>query len=333
MPAISEGIEFDFKNPISPPKQERIPVTIASDIFDRNLQPMQVEGLIYYPVKSCRGIQVNHVQLTPSGILYDRWWIIVKNTKVRPKEMLTQRHEPKMVTIIPSVKDGILTLNAHGMPAITVEPISGILETVKVWDDITQGYDQGDAVSDWLSMYLGQPVRLLAKDSAFARPLPAKHSPSLEKFEYQPQVSFADGYPLLLLSANSVEEFKTHHEYPDSISFENFRPNILITKAEAYEEDKLIEFKINEIVFYGGMLCTRCTMTNNDPATGVPRGETLKLLSRIRRVDTGAKYQACMGINVIHSKLGSLSVGDKVTVLKTGQHNRNGIWNQNSFPQ
>ena len=185
---------------------------------------MHVAKLMYYPVKSCKGIELQKAKLTESGIENDRCWIIVKDDPaLEVKEMLTQRQEPKMVTITPSIIDKKLVLNAPGMHEIMVEPMTGDLVPIKVWDDFTQGFDQGQEVSDWLTSYLQQPVKLLAKDTSFKRPLPLKHTPSLSNFDYNPQVSFADGYPLLLLSTNSVQDFQSHQP---SITYENFRPNI-----------------------------------------------------------------------------------------------------------
>ena len=286
---------------------------------------MHVTGLTYYPVKSCKGIRLTKAKLTESGIENDRRWIVIKDNDVEPKEMLTQREEPKMVTITPSVYGSDeLTLEAPGMPIITVDFAVGELVLVKVWDDVTRGHDQGSKVSEWLSLYLGQPVRLVARDFDYTRSLPPKHTPMMENFDFEPQISFADGYPLLLLSSNSVKEFQSHC---DLANVENFRPNITIEADAPYQEDEFVEFNINDIPFFGGMLCTRCIMTNNNPETGVPHPNVLKALTKYRRIDPGAKYQACMGINVVHGRIGTIQVGDEITITKTGKHNRKtGIW-------
>jgi uncharacterized protein YcbX len=74
-------------------------------------------------------------------------------------------------------------------------------------------------------------------------------------------------------------------------------------------------------------------MTNNNPETGIPGKETLKLLQKIRRVDPGAKYQGCLGLNLIHqNETGIIHVGDEVMIEQTGEHDRRGIWNGNSTP-
>jgi uncharacterized protein YcbX len=291
---------------------------------------MKVSGLTIFPVKSCQGVDVEKVEIGPFGFKYDRFWVIARMIEGK-YEMLTQREYSKMVLIKPTIRilpRIILTLEAVGMEGIEIPLITNESVAITVWDDIVYGHFQGDQAAVWISKFLAIEVKLFAKDLETQRILPKKHTPSKSLLKIEPQTAFADGFPFLLLSEESVTDIKNQHENPGIVSYKTFRPNIIVNECAAFDEDKLISFSINNVVFYGASRCTRCVMTNNDPLTGITNTLTLKLLQKVRRVDPGAKYEGCMGINVIHqTEGGTISIGDKVTILRQGVHDRRGIWN------
>ena len=74
-------------------------------------------------------------------------------------------------------------------------------------------------------------------------------------------------------------------------------------------------------------------MTNNNPDSGIPNPQTLKELMKTRRVDPGAKFEPCMGVNAIQISVGgTLKVGDAIVPLALGSHNRRGIWHGMAYP-
>jgi uncharacterized protein len=124
-------------------------------------------------------------------------------------------------------------------------------------------------------------------------------------------VSFADGYPFLLISEASLEDLNARLEEP--ITMERFRPNIVITGTEPFAEDDYSEVWLGPISFRGVKRCDRCVITTIDPLTGERGGEPLRTLAKYRLED----QRVWFGMNLIHDGTGTLRVGDPVTRLVT----------------
>jgi uncharacterized protein YcbX len=290
-----------------------------------------VSKLLIYPVKSCGHIELETSRLGPYGLKWDRTWVIAANF-----QMLSQRECPKMVLITPNISgmDGdnpYITLSFQN-DSIRVPVVRGSSYKIGVWKDQVAGFDQGDLAAEWLSSLLEQPVRLYFKDPGVTRTLEAKHVPQF--LRPNAQTAFADGYPILLLSEESVEEIQSRMPRESKMpTFCNFRPNILIKGcSKSFQEDDWLKFSIGNTVYHVASRCTRCIMTSNDPSTGKLSSsqQPLKTLQKFRRVDPGAKYESCVGINVIHNSPGVLCVGQELRVHNVGQHDRRGIWMQKS---
>ncbi|CAK8671907.1 unnamed protein product [Clavelina lepadiformis] len=124
-----------------------------------------VSQLFIYPIKSTRGVGVKEMMCTRKGShfidqnVYDRSFMVIQSDG----NMQTARAEPKLVLIATKVEDGILTLNAPGMPVLNVEiPINSKQAiTCRVWGEETLGVDCGDEVSQWLSDFLKKEYRLV----------------------------------------------------------------------------------------------------------------------------------------------------------------------------
>jgi uncharacterized protein len=179
-----------------------------------------------------------------------------------------------------------------------------------------------------------------------------------------------DGFPFLITTtaslANVNATFSSTQPSLDPLSDLNFRPNIVLeglpsdpssvdASDAAYDEetwkvirvrpsntsktpnppsndkDHEIQQKDGELTFYMASRCTRCSVPSNNPSTGEPDPRIQKRLMGFRRVDPGAKYEACFGMNsVCASSGGVVSVGDEVDVIeRTLEHDRKvGVWNQ-----
>ncbi|MEX2285062.1 MAG: MOSC domain-containing protein [Gemmatimonadota bacterium] len=127
---------------------------------------MKLTRLRVYPVKSCAGIELTEAVLDDFGIANDRRWLIVDRDNVA----LTQRGEPRMAWIRPSLRDGGLRLDAPGRAPLSVSPADHGERAVTVWDDQVLAVDAGDGAAAWLSSFLERPVRLvLMPDRTFRR--------------------------------------------------------------------------------------------------------------------------------------------------------------------
>jgi uncharacterized protein YcbX len=148
---------------------------------------------------------------------------------------------------------------------------------VTIWSSGCLGVDAGDEAGAWLSAVLRDRLRLVRLDAAqprLANPQFAGPSP-------QP-VSFADGYPFLMISRESLAEL--NGRLPGAIPMARFRPNVVIEGVAAHAEDAMAQFRFGGIVLRGVKLCTRCPVTTTDQRTGArdPHQQPLRTLARYR---------------------------------------------------
>jgi hypothetical protein len=265
-----------------------------------------VASLHVYPVKSCRGIAVNSFRVTDTGPEWDRRWMIVTPAGM----FITQRSHPAMATIAVTIEDGVLRLSAPGRAPLEV-PVdhAGRSWPVVVWKSECLGIDAGDDAAAWLSDVLGEPLRLVRQDPARPRLANAQYAGP----DPHP-VSFADAYPILMISRASLEEL--NRRLPEPIPMARFRPNVVIDGVAAHAEDAMTRFRAGTVVLRGIKHCDRCPITTTDQETGArdPHQQPLRTLATYRHdyVLKGVVFgQNC----VVESGIGErLAVGTELTI-------------------
>jgi uncharacterized protein YcbX len=255
-----------------------------------------------HPVKSCRGTPVESALFDRWGLLGDRRWMIVDQTD----HFLTQREEPRLALVVPRHLGETLLLEAPGEPPLRLPATGsdGEERLVTVWDDTCRARDQGKPAAEWLSRYLGRPVRLVRMGATFDRPVdPSWAGPGV-------QVSFADSYPALIISEASLEEL--NRRLPSPLPMNRFRPNLVIRDCLPFAEDGWRRIRVGEVILRLVKACIRCTTTTVDQATGEKGKEPLATLATFRRAEGGVIF----GQNAIHEQPGRIRVGDAVEVLE-----------------
>jgi uncharacterized protein YcbX len=261
---------------------------------------IRVTGLFRYPIKSCAGHSLDLAVLDSRGIEYDRRWMVVDAMGV----FRTQRELPRMALIHPRVAGDALVLEAEGMPALSVPLASaGSPLRVGVWNDTVVAIDQGEAVAEWLTRFLAEPLRLVRFDDAQERQVEPAYAVRADD-----QVGFADAYPLLIGNDASLAELNTRLAEP--LPMKRFRPNIVVSGAEPYAEDRWGRIRVGEVEIAVVKPCVRCAITTVNPDTAEKGKEPLSTLATFRRVSKGVVF--CE--NAIHLSNGVLRVGDAVTV-------------------
>ncbi|KAJ3051764.1 hypothetical protein HK097_007227 [Rhizophlyctis rosea] len=207
----------------------------------------------------------------------------------------------------------------------------------KVWSDLVDSFDEGDAPAQWFSKFFQIPCRLMIKDTRTVRTTDPLHTPPRDFFHYEPQAAFSDGFPFLLLSTSSMDKLNSLLALENLAPAHalNFRPNIMITgTTEPNVEDTYLRISVNRYPFFIACRCTRCQVPGNDLKTGKMKNDITKVIMRYRRIDPGAPYKACFGVNAIPGGVGYvLKVGDVVSVDETGVHTRKGgVWNGTEVP-
>ena len=258
-------------------------------------------GLFVYPVKSCAGTALRVAELGARGIRHDREFMLVD-----PEDhFLTQRQLPRMALIHPVRTADTLALTAPGMSRLDLTPrLDGERVHVNVWSDRVAAIDQGPVVADWLSTFLQTPCRLVRQADDAVRLVD-------REFATQPtdEVSFADGYPLLLLSEESLTNLNARLD--TRLPMNRFRPNVVVGGAGVpYVEDTWSRISIGDVTFSLVKACARCAITTTDQLTALRGHEPLTTLATYRRVARGVLF----GQNLIHHTGGTIRVGDRVRV-------------------
>jgi len=126
-------------------------------------------------------------------------------------------------------------------------------------------------------------------------------------------VSFADGYPILLVGAASFDDLNRRMEEPVSIN--RFRPNLVVAGAEPFAEDRWRQVRIGEVTLRATKCCARCMIPMIDQEKGRQTGkEPMRTLSKFRMQDR----QITFGLYMLplSYKQEPLRIGDAVEVIE-----------------
>jgi uncharacterized protein len=271
---------------------------------------MRLASIHTYPVKGCRRVDRAEAVVEPWGLAGDRRWLVVEPDG----KFLTQRAVPALAVIRPSSRPDGLTLTADGHDDLHVpHPDGADLMAVRIWDDRLVAAPAGPAADDWLSEVLDRKVRLVHLDDPTRRPVdPAYGRPD-------DRVSFADGYPLLLANAASLDAVNDWlvEAGEEPVPMTRFRPNLVVTGAPAWAEDGWSggRIRIGAVPFRAVKPCARCVVTTIDQETAERGRQPLRVLGQRRPSPDGPLF----GLNLVPDGVGRLRVGDPVVEQDAGQ--------------
>lgn len=266
------------------------------------MQPY-LSALYVYPLKSCAALTLASAQVERRGLVDDRRWLVVDAKGM----FVTGRLYARMPLIRATPLGPGLRLEAPGMPAleVSVPAADAIRRHVTIWRSSVEAQIADTAAGEWLSRYLGADLSLVHMDEAAHRAVNPEYG--------QPgdEVSFADGYPQLLISAAALEALNARLETP--VDMLNFRPNLVVAGTMPHAEDDWKRIRVGSVEFDIVKPCTRCIFTTVDPQRGERStdGEPLKTLTTYRRTPKGVTF----GQNLIPRGSGAIAVGDAVEVL------------------
>ena len=121
-------------------------------------------------------------------------------------------------------------------------------------------------------------------------------------------VSLADGYPYLLLGTESLRGL--NNKLTGKLSFDRFRPNIVVQTTESHEEDLWHNIGAGTAVFENAKPCGRCQIVTINQETAISDNEPLKVLNTYRRSANSVLF----GINLICRQDGLVRSGDTVQI-------------------
>ncbi|HFK7184680.1 TPA: YcbX family protein [Serratia odorifera] len=259
--------------------------------------------LYVHPVKSMRGLQLSHAQVASHGLAFDRSFMVTTPDGT----FITARQYPQMVLFTPALlADGLYLAAPDGASAtVRFSDFSDDGQPTEVWGNHFTASIAPPAINQWLSGYFQRDVQL--------RWLGPQLSRRVKKHPEIP-LSFADGYPFLLVNEASFHDLQ--QRCPGSIKLEQFRPNLVVSGASPWAEDGWQVIRIGEVMFDLVKPCSRCVLTTISIERGRkhPSGEPLNTLQQFRTADNG---DVDFGQNMIARNSGVIRVGDAVEVLSS----------------
>jgi len=252
-----------------------------------------------YPIKSLGGISLQSSVVEERGLKYDRRWVLVDESKT----FFTQRDFPEMALINVSIKKKGLKLQHKTK---NVEPMivpfefeHSAKDKVVIWDDTVIGEFYNQKIDEWFSDILGIKCRLVKMPESTMRTVD-------ETYAKNKIVSFADGYPFLIIGQSSLDDLNSRMEVP--LPMNRFRTNFVFTGGKPFEEDNWKTFKISDVKFQAVKPCARCVITTTDQDTAERFKEPLLTLSKFRNFNNKVMF----GMNLVCESTGQVTVGDKI---------------------
>ncbi len=307
---------------------------------------LALQQIIIYPIKSLGGVSVPDTVVEASGLRYDRRYMLVspspdgqpgestapadrRGTSMRGEStrgtFMTQRTVQSMALIEVSINvpENELTVWHRHDPAdvlslpLVPPPSQDAPMVVTIWDSEDVPAQLVSPTADaWFSRVIGKPCRLVYMPDTTRRTITSTHRRRDDVAD--PVVSFADGFPALVITQSSLDELNRRlaELIDEPLPMARFRPNLIVEGlCWPHDEDTWAKVGVGEVTFYGVKPCPRCIMTTIDPATGERGKEPLRTLATYRSHDNKILF----GENLMpdFSSAGQLvRVGDTIRVLE-----------------
>jgi uncharacterized protein YcbX len=267
------------------------------------MKELFLQDIYIYPIKSLGGISLEQAKVQPTGLQYDRRWMLTDEKG----NFLSQRTFAEMAILQVSITpDGLSVCHKKGALQPLTIPFAmhtGREVSVTIWDDVCTALEVSVEANTWFSEALGMAARLMYMPDTTRRLVDNRYAP------YNEIVSFADAYPLLLIGESSLDDLNKRLETP--ILMNRFRPNLVLSGGQPFAEDSLKEFKIGEVAFAAVKPCARCVLITLNQEAGVKGQEPLKTLATYRTYQNKVLF----GQNLLQRNIGTIKTGDNVEVL------------------
>lgn len=272
---------------------------------DFTLEQADVTGTIgalwVFPIKSCAGISVQQATLLPTGLEWDRAWMVVDSQGI----FITQREVPQMVLIQPVIDNAadVLRVQYKGVADLEVplalpQANGTPKRSVQVWESQVQAWDMGEAAAQWFSHVLQRECRLVRFDPAQQRFSSIKWTGGI-----QAPNQFADGYPLLVTTSAAFDALnnKLQAQGYAEVDGLRFRANIVLAGLTEHEEDFLETVWMDApqpVAIRLGKPCSRCPIPNIDPRTAQSSPEVSDTIAQYRQ-DARLNGAITFGMNAV----------------------------------
>ena len=244
------------------------------------------------PVKGTRLLHPERVTIEPYGVPENRRFHLVN---AHGRLFSGTRHGP-LVTIRASYDIEREWLELHFPDGTVVSGRADVTDgalTTFMWGRDVPGHVVEGPWSDALSVFVGQPVRLIRTEE------PGQGN---------------DSHAVSMVSVASVDELSAQSGLDQPLDSRRFRMLVEIEGLRAHEEDEWLgcSVQLGEVVVRVIRPDPRCVVTEQDPDTGIRDFDTRKAIRAYRASPEG---DANMGVYADVLEPGAVAVGDPVAVL------------------
>ncbi|MEE9437560.1 MAG: MOSC N-terminal beta barrel domain-containing protein [Saprospiraceae bacterium] len=260
---------------------------------------MHIKSLHIYPIKGMSGTLMESVIPQERGFENDRRYMLID----KDNKFISQRNHPKIATLQPTISEEILTISQDS--ELLKIPLSQYTEEVVVTTIFGKNVPAtkvSNEVDTLFSTVLGEKVSLVKMNISNVRQKELINNNGIT------QLSFADGYPYLIVGTASLELLNSKLE--EQISMNRFRPNIVIETEIPHIEDTWNTITIGKSKFKIIKPCARCPVVTVDQFLGIMKKEPLKTLATYRKINNKVYF----GANAISVIRNPIRDGDKVKV-------------------
>ncbi|SCB95080.1 hypothetical protein GA0061081_10317 [Gilliamella bombicola] len=263
---------------------------------------ISIDQIYIYPIKSMQGIPLTTANTGDGGFAHDRILMLSEPDG----SFITARQYPELLKFKTSIvkNEVYVSLSSTKMIKFNLDEFSLSNEPTEIWGNHFTSQIAPIRVNQFFSKILHKDVQLRWVGQQLTRR--TKRYPEVP-------VSFADGYPYLLLNKASFNYLQ--HQCPEQLDIRQFRGNIIIQGALPFAEDGWKTIKIGEVIFDIVKPCTRCVLTTIDANSAKPlaNNEPLNTLRYFRADEQG---QIDFGMNMIARNHGTISIHDKIEILE-----------------
>uniref|UniRef100_A0A1I8HFU5 MOSC domain-containing protein n=1 Tax=Macrostomum lignano TaxID=282301 RepID=A0A1I8HFU5_9PLAT len=293
----------------------------------------QVQQILIYPVKSCRGFALPEAEIRDGGICWrevrDRSYLVLSSAD---NKFVSLKVFPTLHQVQPALDPdrlGRILLTADGHESVPVpDPVR--LNRPVTFDfkgEKHSGLDCGDEVAAWLNSVcnrqdlrlvycpsnqrsVADKMRALDKQGGMLQVYDSLHETSANR------IAFADKAPILMVSDKSFEALNNRltGKHP-GVDWRNFRPNLVISGVQQDREEDNWGF----VYFAGGCIlaaafpCERCIMVNLDYSAGdravAPSGNPV--LTALAPYRSGPKFKnPLFGVDCTVEMPGRVAIGE-----------------------
>ena len=265
---------------------------------------LTLSSIHVYPVKSLGGFGVDQARTTARGLEHDRRWMLVDNAG----RFISQREVAAMACLHCAPIEGgfsVTDIRTSEVIRLPWKITEGSVKKAHVWSDTVLALCADEHISTWFSQRLGIEATLVFMPDAAERPVDPAYAEGI--------VSFADGFPYLIISQASLDDL--NERLPQAIPMDRFRPSLVVAGSGAFQEDEWRNIQIGEVAFSLVKPCARCVIPNTDQRTGARGVEPLRTLAHFRK-DLSPKRvgKVDFGMNALTRSDGWLHVGDPISL-------------------